>query len=179
MLSWVVHWRSSSRASAGRTSDVRPRPCTWLSLSLVETKMVVPMRRRAPAANVRSGVAEKRLPPRSSAVSMRPSAAASTLASVCMPGVAGSGTPYSSPSRRANSLLRAGVTPTDPTPCTFEGPRIGRSPPPGGAPPAPRQRQGGERMDVADAVRVLGDAHGPCDDPASRGAEALHGGLDL
>ena len=72
---------------------VRPRPWTWVSLSLVVRDTVVPIRRSAAAAKCRSGVAENRLPPSSSAASMRPSAAASTLASVCSPGAAGTANP--------------------------------------------------------------------------------------
>ena len=47
MLSCVVHCASSSRASTGSTSAVRPRPWTWLSFSFVETYTVVPMLRSA------------------------------------------------------------------------------------------------------------------------------------
>src|SRR5207244_7527893 len=103
----------------------------WPSFSLVVIEMLVGILRSAAAVQARSGLLAKRFPPRSTQAWMRPSAAATIEEYVSWPTPGTTRMPYSSSSRAANACFRLGVMPHDPTPCTFECPRMGSSPHPG------------------------------------------------
>ncbi len=57
-----------------------------------------------------------------------------------------------------------GLTPMVPMPCTLEWPRSGSSPAIALADHAAQQREVGDRLDVVDAVQVVGHAHAPGED---------------
>ena len=79
-------------------------------------------------ANFASGLLPNRLPPRHSAASISPRPQASMHAIVSSPGASGPRIPRRSSSRARIAFLSAGVTPTDPMPCTLLCPRIGSRP---------------------------------------------------
>ena len=94
---------------------------------------------------------------------------ASMHAIVSSPFDAGAVRPRRCSSLVSTACLSAGVTPTEPTPCTLLWPRIGIRPACGPSDHPAQEREVGDHLHVLDAVQVVRDAHRPADDGVAGG----------
>ena len=133
------------------------------------------MRRSASPAQARSGLLAKRLPPRSTAARIAPSAAAS-IERVRVPARRGGAARCRRAPRirSANACLerrRHAAPSRRPARSSGRGSAGGRSP--RRPEPAARQRQVREREHVVDAVRVMREPHRPAGRPRARAAQSM------